>query len=84
MAQLEKVNKDIERLNEQISSLTSKKRELETKKKSAMDAELASVFKGRKIKPERFLVLKRLSDEQLEKVIADAEKMANTEVKENN
>lgn len=76
MMNVEKLNKEIEKLNCQIAVLTEKKKKLETGKKMAVDAELASVFNKKKINAESFLVLNQLTEEQIKKLIEQAQQMA--------
>jgi len=76
MMSVEKLNKEIEKLNGQIAVLTEKKKKLEAEKKMAVDAELASVFNKKKINAESFLVFNQLNEEQLKKLIEQAQQMA--------
>jgi len=73
---VEKLNKELDKINNQIKSLSDRKKELEGKKQAAIDAELSSVFKRKKIAQEQFLVFNRLNEEQLTKILNEAKQMA--------
>lgn len=76
---VEKINKELEKVNNEINRLMSKRKELEIKKKAAMDAELANLFSKKKINAEEFMVFNHLNDEQIRKILSDAKKMAESE-----
>ncbi len=73
---VEKLNKELDKVNNQIKSLSDRKKELEGKKQAAIDAELSSVFKRKKIAQEQFLIFNQLNEEQLKKILDEAKKMA--------
>ncbi len=69
----EKYNTTISRLDDQIRELTRKKRIALGKKKAAADLEVLGAFRRHHISPERYFLLSKLSQDQMEKLIDEAE-----------
>lgn len=82
MANLEKLNKELEQIESKISSLISRKKEIEGKIKSAQDAEIREVVESTNIPISRFLSLSKLSKDELEKVLNYADSFSNTNISE--
>ena len=78
MANIEKLNKELEQIETKISSLTSRKKEIEGKIKSAQDAEIREVVESTKIPISRFLSFTKLSKDELEKVLDYADSFSDT------
>lgn len=79
---IEKINRELDKINGQMKALSDRRKELEGKKKAAIDAELVNVFTRRKIDQEEFMIFSRLNDNQLRTILAQAEKMAESVVPE--
>lgn len=82
MANIEKLNKELEQIESKISSLTYRKKEIEEKIRSAQDAEIREVVKKTNIPISRFLSLSKLSKDEVEKVFDYADSFGDKEINE--
>lgn len=70
----ERIYRELDRVRGQITQLQAKEKDLEEQRQMAEDAEAMKMIKKYKISSEKLQLLNRLSEEEIQRLLAEKEK----------